>query len=226
MEFICLLSTEGEEVLISFWIYSLCLNSAIWCASFFSALHIVSQGKIIRAVRESMLFSIARIVYGTQYLRRLSLGLSVLFFCMWAAVVGQKAWHYGHSVLTHPGGLVYAFMTRPMVVYELTSAAFSPSLCMASSAHDPRTGDCLSIMILIVLPLRILWSLKLPRRQKRMIIAIFTSSIIVASVSIFRTVCQINKYSTVMVTATDFEVRLTFFVCLAIRLLVSVRTCF
>ncbi|OJA18870.1 hypothetical protein AZE42_08569 [Rhizopogon vesiculosus] len=126
----------GEEVLISFWIYSFALPSTVW------------------AVRESILFSMTRIVYETQQLRRLLLGLAVVFFV-----------------------------------------------------------DCLSDTILTVLPLRLLWSLKLPKRQKRMILAIFASSIFTTAVSIFRSVCQMAKYRSIMTPATDFEMASSLLVC-------------
>jgi len=162
---------EGsEELVISFWIYSFGFPCIVW------------------AVRESVLFSIARIVYQTQHLRRLLLCLALLFFIMWAGLTAQKAWQYGHDISWyHAPGKPHASMTRPMILYELIA-------------------DFLSDTILMVLPLRLLWSLKLPKRQKRMILAIFASSIIVIVATVFRAVCQLEKYITVMATATDYEV--------------------
>jgi hypothetical protein len=78
---------------------------------------------------------------------------------------------------------------------------------MISEAQNLYPVDFLSDTILIILPLRLLWSLKLPKRQKRMILAIFASGIIVVVASIFRAVCQLGRYSTVMATAADFEVQ-------------------
>ncbi|KAG1736770.1 hypothetical protein EDB19DRAFT_1895986 [Suillus lakei] len=167
----------GEEGIISFWVYSFAFPSAVW------------------AVRQSILFSIVRIVYATQHLRRLILGLATLFLGLWAGLVAQKAWQYGHDTSWYQTtGKVHAFMSRPMVAFELMT-------------------DCLSDTILILLPLRVLWSLKLPKRQKRMIFAIFSSSIIVTIISIFRGVCQIAKYTTVLGTATDFQTALSLLVC-------------
>ncbi|KAG2115528.1 hypothetical protein DEU56DRAFT_176011 [Suillus clintonianus] len=169
----------GEEVIISFWVYSFAFPSVVW------------------AVRQSILFSIVRIVYETQHLRHMILGLAGLFLGLWAGLVAQKAWQYGHDTTwyhTATTGKVHAFMTRPMVAFELMS-------------------DCLSDTILVALPLRLLWSLKLPKRQKRMIFAIFSSSIIVTIISIFRGICQIAKYTTVLPTATDFETSLSLLVC-------------
>ncbi|OAX41587.1 hypothetical protein K503DRAFT_767524 [Rhizopogon vinicolor AM-OR11-026] len=167
----------GEEVLISFWIYSFSLPSTVW------------------AVRESILFSMARIVYGTQQLRRLLLGLAILFFGMWAGFVALKAWQYGHNTSWyHSNGRVHTFMSPPVILYELII-------------------DCLSDTILTVLPLRLLWSLKLPKRQKRMILAIFASSIFTTAVSIFRSVCQMAKYRSIMTPATDFEMASSLLVC-------------
>ncbi|KAG1819643.1 uncharacterized protein BJ212DRAFT_1554743, partial [Suillus subaureus] len=167
----------GEEGIISLWVYSFAFSSMVW------------------AVRQSILFSIVRIVYATQHLRRLILGLAGFFLCLWAGLVAQKAWNNGHDTSWYQTtGRVHVSMTRPMVAFELMT-------------------DCLSDTILIVLPLRLLWSLKLPKRQKRMIFAVFSSSIIVTIISIFRGVCQIAKYTTVLATATDFETALSLLVC-------------
>ncbi|KAG2048759.1 hypothetical protein BDR06DRAFT_1070993, partial [Suillus hirtellus] len=143
----------------------------------------------LQAVRQSILFSIVRIVYATQHLRRLMFCLAGLFLGFWAGLVAQKAWHYGHNTSWyHTTGRVHNLMTRPMIIFELIT-------------------DCLSDAILIILPLRLLWSLRLPKRQKRMILAIFSSSIIVTIISIFRGVCQILKYITVLALTTDLEVQ-------------------
>lgn len=167
----------GEGGIISFWVYSFTFPSVVW------------------AVRQSILFSIVRIVYATQHLRRLMFCLAGLFLGLWAGLVAQKAWHYGYNTSWyHTTGKVHILMTQPMIVFELIT-------------------DCLSDAILIILPLRLLWSLRLPKRQKRMILAIFSSSIIVTIISIFRGVCQISKYITVLALTTDFEVALSLLVC-------------
>ncbi|KAG2157594.1 uncharacterized protein EDB93DRAFT_1078558, partial [Suillus bovinus] len=167
----------GEEEIISFWIYSISFPSVVW------------------AVRQSILFSILRIVYTTQYIRRIILGLAVLFLGLWVGLIAQKVFQYRHNISCYQAtGKAHALMTRPMHVFELLT-------------------DCLSDTILIILPLRLLWSLKLPKRQKRMIFAIFSSNVIVTIISIFRGICQILKYTTVIATTTDFETALSLLVC-------------
>jgi hypothetical protein len=49
---------------------------------------------------------------------------------MWAGLAAEKAWMYGHNTSWYHkavSGNVHASMTQPMVLYELTSAAFFPS---------------------------------------------------------------------------------------------------
>jgi hypothetical protein len=134
--------------------------------------------------------------------------LAGLFLGLWAGLVAQKAWNYGHDTSWYQTtGKVHAFMTRPMVVLELMGATFLWLLHNLNSYT--LQADCLSDTILIVLPLRLLWSFNLPKRQKRMIFAIFSSSIIITVISIFRGVCQIAKYRTVLAPSTDFEVQST-----------------
>jgi len=50
--------------------------------------------------------------------------------------------------------------------------------------------DCISDAILVILPLKILWRVKLPRRQRRMILTVFASSAIVSIFSLVHGIPQ------------------------------------
>jgi len=79
--------------------------------------------------------------------------------------------------------------------------------------------DCVSDAILIFFPIRLLWGIKLPTNQRRMIMTIFSSSIVLTVVSIFRTVAQLNNILPLAGLAIDIEVACSIIVC---NLLVTV----
>ena len=60
--------------------------------------------------------------------------------------------------------------------------------------------------ILIALPLRMLWKVKLPPRQRRMILCIFASSVVLAFAAIFHIVGHVLNITILMVAGIDSEV--------------------
>jgi len=79
----------------------------------------------IRAVRQSILFSLARIFWSTRSLRCITYTIAFIFLVFYGALVSQKAWQFGHNLnwYNHPdhNGKVRAYLTRPMVIFELIS---------------------------------------------------------------------------------------------------------
>ncbi|KAF8431746.1 hypothetical protein L210DRAFT_3559338 [Boletus edulis BED1] len=150
----------------------------------------MSFNSVVWAVRMSILYSVARIAHPTQYMRRMVTALSVLFTLMFLAFTAMKLWWFIHDLswLKRTG-----FYTRP-----------SPGLPRSMYIYELCT-DCLSDAILIFLPVRLLWRVNLPEKQRRMIIAIFFSSIIVTMVSIFRAVSQIMDLLSLVGVATDIQ---------------------
>ncbi|KAG8215884.1 hypothetical protein J3R82DRAFT_7850, partial [Butyriboletus roseoflavus] len=61
------------------------------------------------------------------------------------------------------------------------------------------TADCVTVGILIASLLRVLWRVKLPTRQRRMILCIFASSVVLAFAAIFHIVGHVLDIITLMV---------------------------
>lgn len=72
------------------------------------------------------------------------------------------------------------------------------------------TADCLVVGILVTLPLCMLWRVKLPRRQRRMILSIFASSVVLAFAAIFHTVGRVLKIPVILVAGVGSEVPVYF----------------
>ncbi|KIJ69649.1 hypothetical protein HYDPIDRAFT_73628, partial [Hydnomerulius pinastri MD-312] len=153
---------------------------------------------MVWAVRLSILFSVTRIIHPTQPLRRLMHALSALFLLLFIGLTAQKLWWFTEDLSwlheTAYYNEVARYMTRPMLILELCT-------------------DIIADGILIILPVRILWSVKLPKRQRRMIIAIFSSSVIVTIVSAFRATCQMMGLASFDGIATDVEVAFSSITC-------------
>ncbi|KAJ8584466.1 hypothetical protein M405DRAFT_746953 [Rhizopogon salebrosus TDB-379] len=171
---------DGQLSIIAFWVYSFAFPSAIW------------------AVRQSILFSLARIFWGTRSLRLLAYTISLTFLVFYGALVSQKAWQYGHNLdwYSHPNtnGKVNAYLTRPMIIFELIT-------------------DCIADVILISLSLRLLWGIKLPAGKRMMILAAFSSSVFVTLVSIIRATFQIMRFRRIIRIATDLELAISLITC-------------
>ncbi|KAH0835726.1 hypothetical protein J3R83DRAFT_9549 [Lanmaoa asiatica] len=102
-----------------------------------------------------------------------------------------------------------------LLKFTYACAAFFVALCLAQIVERVRhfTTECISVLILDALPLCMLWKVKLPGRQRRMILSIFASSIVIAFAAVCRTVGQI--LNVLIVTSVGFraEIALSIIVC-------------
>lgn len=152
-----------------------------------------------------------RIIYPSQKLRRVMYTITVLFAMAFISFMGGKIWFYTHDLSWTQQSSYFEKPTLPLgynlVIYELISAScwfltfFGPFLI------DNPLADFIADAILIGLPIRLLWTVKLPRKQRRMILLIFASGFIVTVASLFRATCQIGHNYSLVTLAMDIEVR-------------------
>ncbi|KIJ64125.1 hypothetical protein HYDPIDRAFT_112665 [Hydnomerulius pinastri MD-312] len=138
------------------------------------------------AVRMSLLCSILRVVYSSQRLRRRTLAVALLFVLMGAGLIAQKVYICMHDR--------FCQVTTPMIAYELTT-------------------DVVSDAFLVSMPLRLLWNIKLPKRQRRMILLNFSSVIILTLWAIVHAVCMFFDLSGFNSFITDIETGLSILLC-------------
>lgn len=163
----------------------------------------------IRAVRQSILFSLARIFWSTRSLRCITYTIASVFLVFHGALVSQKAWQYGHDLnwYNHPdeNGKVRAYLTRPMIIFELISE--TPIVNQIMTADEfLLTADCVSDAILVSLSVHLLWGIKLPTNERMMMLATFSMSVFVTFASIFRTTCQLMRLASILRIAADLQV--------------------
>lgn len=151
-----------------------------------------------QSVRQSILFSVARIFWSVRSLRLTVIAIALVFLVLYGALVTQKAWQYGHNLDWYhrpdKNGRVHAYLTHPMIIFELIT-------------------DCVSDAIIVSLVLHLLWGIKLPATERIMILAALSTSIIVTIVSVFRAVCQLKHFRGILRIATDLELAVSLVTC-------------
>ena len=132
----------------------------------------------------------------------------MLFLAMFLSFLGAKLWYYFHDLSWIERPSLYNKpslpLKRSLVIYQLVSE--SHSLHAFFPFDNKSSVDCLADAILIALPIRLLWNVKLQRKQRRMFFLIFASSSIVTVGSLFRAICQIANIYPVLLVALDVEV--------------------
>ncbi|KAF8842499.1 hypothetical protein BDN67DRAFT_899151, partial [Paxillus ammoniavirescens] len=160
-------------------------------------IYILTYPCVVWSVRLSILLSIPRIMSPSQNCRRAMFSIAGLFISTWISLTIMFVRRYmvhrnWHTTPTFSGRV--ASVARPMAIFELTT-------------------DVISDVTLIILPIRLLRSVKLPPCQRRLIIAAFSSCIIVTIASLFRAACQFFDMPSLIITAIDIEVAFSLFVC-------------
>ncbi|KAG9311985.1 hypothetical protein JVU11DRAFT_7255 [Chiua virens] len=168
---------------------------------------------IVTSARMSVLFSVIRIIHGPPRLLKFTYACVAFFAACWTVLIVARtvlcaldsSWHHIYT-----SGRPSCPTSAQIAIFQFTS-------------------DCVAVLILVVLPLHMLWKVKLPRRKKRMILSIFASSVVLAFAAIFHTVGQFLNNTTVMIAGmhamaslhsvacrrclTHFQVALSIIVC-------------
>ncbi|KAF9233063.1 hypothetical protein BU15DRAFT_66922 [Melanogaster broomeanus] len=151
-----------------------------------------------RAGRMSILFSIIRIIHGSPRLKKFTYLCVAFFAACWIILIVEKVWQcatdrsWEHVPVS--SGKPYCSLNTQISVFQFTT-------------------DCVGVLILVVLPLRMLWRVKLPRRQRRMILSIFASSIVMAFGALFHTLGQVLDIYIVTISGINAEITGTLLVC-------------
>ncbi|KAH7923544.1 hypothetical protein BV22DRAFT_574771 [Leucogyrophana mollusca] len=181
-------------VLASGWVHILTLSTASHVSIVTFWIYTFSFTCVVWSVRMSVLLSITRMIYPNKPLRHLMHGVAALFILLFGGLIIQKAYKCGSSLTWYTSTSLSCHLPRPMASYELAS-------------------DIVSDTILVSLPLRLLWRIKLPRRERKMFLAVFSSSLVMSVVSMFHATTQLARINSLISTATDFEVALCLIVC-------------
>ncbi|KAG1790919.1 uncharacterized protein HD556DRAFT_670773 [Suillus plorans] len=175
--------TDGGQSAGS-WVYGFAFPSAIW------------------AVRQNILFSVARIFWSARSLRLKVIGIALAFLVLYGALVAQRAWQYGHDLdwyddwYNHPdeNEQEHVYLTHPVIIFELIT-------------------NCVSDTIVVSFASQLLCGIRLPAKERIMIMTAMSTSIIVMIFSIFQAVCQLNHIRSIWRIATDLELAVALITC-------------
>ncbi|KAI6163293.1 hypothetical protein EDD17DRAFT_487260 [Pisolithus thermaeus] len=161
-------------------------------------MYVFSFNSVIWFVRHSTLLLVARIIYPSLKLRRMVYGIASVFFLSYISFMAAKLWYYCHDLSWMNNTLYFGNALLPLstnlIIFELTT-------------------DFITDAILISLPIKLLWSVKLPTRQRRMIVLIFASGITVTLAATCRATCQILELNSIVSLMMDAEVAFSSIMC-------------
>ncbi|KAF8993454.1 hypothetical protein BDQ17DRAFT_139340 [Cyathus striatus] len=150
--------------------------------------------------RVSMCMSISRLAPPTARRRRALFALAVVFLLLGAVLTAQKIWICAGDSSWHQNPAVQCYTGKTVGYLSLST-------------------DVVGDACLVAIPLRLLWGVKLPRRERRLVLSLFASSIlstlagIVYAVFIFRA-ASFGSYRTLFVNMTaHIKAAVTLLVC-------------
>ncbi|KIJ62243.1 hypothetical protein HYDPIDRAFT_189100 [Hydnomerulius pinastri MD-312] len=153
---------------------------------------------IVWAVRMSLITSILRIIPPSKLLRRICFVLAAIFFLVWATLVALKTWNCAANKTWEksrgPSGKPVCYIPSSFAIFELTT-------------------DFAADAILVFLSLKLLWRVKLPSRQRRMILSIFSSCATISIFSLIHALTQLIPIPSAQAIFTDLELVSSMIVC-------------
>ncbi|KAH7915178.1 hypothetical protein BJ138DRAFT_172397 [Hygrophoropsis aurantiaca] len=180
-------SLAGATCIISGWLHVTAYAPEVPTVSCW--VYTIAFACMVYTVRMSLLCSVVRLIYPANDARRILLRVSLVFALFSTGVIIGQTYVCASSHNWH--GPYHGCMAPPSVVaYEFIT-------------------DVISDTTLVVLPLRLLWHIHLPTKlQRRMILSIFSSTIIISLISLVRAISRMMTLASLVLTASDLEVAL------------------
>ncbi|KAI9573081.1 hypothetical protein HD554DRAFT_1138068 [Boletus coccyginus] len=149
---------------------------------------------IIWSVRMSVIFSIIRIVSSTLY-HRITLAMATWFFLSWVATLGLQEWWCANNTQALPENApLNCVLPRFIIIFEMTI-------------------NCAADTMTVIFPFKLLWECKLPRRQRRMFISLFTASRFLCAFSLAHLIAQMIATKDVQDVLADLQLSVFLIVC-------------
>jgi hypothetical protein len=156
--------------------------------------------------RLSIVFSVTRIVPPARSVSVSALGAGGVLVCLWAYMLTSKSVVCAVDKSWYDAVVIICPMPSWVALSEVCSTCVSTTL-KSLTCSPCYSADTLSDVILVVLPLRLLWRVKLPSNQRIMVFSVFSTSILVSVVSVVHTSYLIPSVTVIGVDTAQFEVR-------------------
>ncbi|KAI9573116.1 hypothetical protein HD554DRAFT_2059157 [Boletus coccyginus] len=151
------------------------------------------------AARTSLLYSIIRVIFisPSTVLRKFTHVMTALFFMFWAIIIALKT----RRCVNNTEPILSLGSVRPTCALQEVETLFEV------------ITDCVSDVALIVLGLKLLWKVKLPRRQRRMILCVSSSSAILSMFSLLHATCRLIPVESGKHIASEMKLTSALIVC-------------
>lgn len=146
------------------------------------------------SARLSIIFSIMRVMPPMMTIRRVTQWFSVSFVLMWMALIIQKALHCTSDLSWEKEAKPQCHLGRAIGITELSA-------------------DFVSDVVLVALPLRLMWNLQLPTRQRRLLITLFSASMMITLISIVHAVFVIGPAGFLEAISANIQIAVSLMVC-------------
>ncbi|KAH7914891.1 hypothetical protein BJ138DRAFT_1142840 [Hygrophoropsis aurantiaca] len=157
-------------------------------------LTVFSYTCLLWCARMSIVFSVLRIMPSGRAMRGSAYMVIVLFSMMWMVAVAVKAYVCGADTSWYQDVIIQCPFPKFVDMIEFTT-------------------DLISDVILVALPLRLLWHMKLPRNQRIMILSIFSMSILCVFASVLHVVFLLPSAGFMAGMTADIEGAVGLIVC-------------
>ncbi|KAJ7585195.1 hypothetical protein C8J56DRAFT_1053583 [Mycena floridula] len=127
--------------------------------------HLMLGTTILWLARISIMVGINRIILPWGRLEFFAAVVPFIFTAMWIVVLSQKIWICSRDDSWHHSASVQCFLALPIPYIELSL-------------------DLVADFILFAIPARVLWKLSLPKPTRRLLIAVFSTSVLVSLANI------------------------------------------
>jgi hypothetical protein len=156
----------------------------------------------------SMLYSVIRIIPPMKLLHRIAYFSAVLFGLMWAGLLIQKLYICANDQAWELLPAPQCHLGESVGIVELVSKYIITHWPPRCAEDLLQTADFISDGVLVVIPLRLLWGVNMPRHMRKLLFSIFSASILVTVVSIIHAVYLLGPSGLLEGLTANVEVRI------------------
>ncbi|EGO21195.1 hypothetical protein SERLADRAFT_476072, partial [Serpula lacrymans var. lacrymans S7.9] len=144
--------------------------------------------------RMSIMVSIVRLAPPALRIRYLALCSSVLFALMWVALLVQKLYLCGHNIDWYDSSTAQCRLASSVAILQVVT-------------------DVVSDALLVALPIRLLRNVNLPKNQRKLILSVFSSSVLITLVCVIHIIFVIKPAVSLQTITGQLEIALSLIIC-------------
>ncbi|KAH9926761.1 uncharacterized protein B0H18DRAFT_332377 [Fomitopsis serialis] len=168
---------------------------------------------VLWSARMSILFSIMRIIPRLMHMRRHTYFCAALFLIMWIVVLTQKLYICVHNDEWQHKPNAQCILGESVGGVELASEPIHRSIGRGMCSHSTTIADIIADTILVALPIRLLWDIGISSSTRKLLMAIFSASMVTTVVSIVHTAFELGPNRNAEAIAAHVEATVSLIIC-------------